>query len=64
MISLATMGMLDTSFLVPLQVFQTWILILVKATLVAEFAPRRLAWDSDNDTFVYFNEAVDGLTNV
>ena len=63
MISLVQMGVLDTSFLVPLQVFQTWMMILLKATWVAEFAPRRLAWDSDNETFVYFSEAVEGLTN-
>lgn len=61
MISLVQMGILDTSFLVPLQVFQTWMMVLVKATWVAEFAPKRLAWDAENDTFIYASEMVEGL---
>ena len=61
MISLVQLSILDTSFLVPLQVFQTWMMVLVKATWAAEYAPKRLAWDAENDTFIYASDLVEGM---
>lgn len=58
MIGLVTGGFLDASLLVPLQVFQTWIMILVKATWAAEFAPQRLSWSPELDHFIYTSEIV------
>lgn len=58
MISLVTAGLLDTSFLVPLQVFQTWLLVLVKATVVSEWGDRSLEWVPDKDAFVYTSDMV------
>lgn len=63
MISLVQLGILDTSFLVPLQVFQTWMFVLVKATWLAEYAPKRLAWDNESDSFIYASELVEGIAN-
>ena len=56
MISLVTAGLLDSSFLVPLQVFQTWLLVLVKASWMADHSPVRIAWDSEQEGFVPFYE--------
>lgn len=61
MIQLIQWGVMDTSFLVPLQVFQTWICVLVKASLLAEFAPKRLAWVEDTDSFVYASDIIEGI---
>jgi hypothetical protein len=61
MISLVTAGLLDTSFLVPMQVFQTWILILVRASWDAAHAPIRLAWDDSVDGFVPYCDMVQGV---
>jgi hypothetical protein len=58
MISLVTAGLLDTSFLVPLQVFQTWLLVLVKATIISEWGDRQLEWVPDKEAFVYTCESV------
>lgn len=58
MISLVTAGLLDTSFLVPLQVFQTWLIVLIKASLIAEWGERSLEWVPDKEAFVYTSEMV------
>lgn len=58
MISLVTAGLLDTSFLVPLQVFQTWLLVLVKATVVSEWGDRQLEWVPEEGAFVYTYEGL------
>lgn len=58
MISLVTAGLLDSSFLVPLQVFQTWLVVLAKASWVSEHAPLRVAWDAELEGFVPFYEVV------
>jgi hypothetical protein len=63
MIQLIQWGVMDTSFLVPLQVFQTWMFILVKATWVAEFAPKRLAWVEESDSFIYASDLVEGIAS-
>tara|TARA_R110000824_G_scaffold328305_2_gene515207 strand:+ start:546 stop:737 length:192 start_codon:yes stop_codon:yes gene_type:complete len=54
MISLVTAGLMDTSFLIPLQVFQTYIMVLAKASWVATHAPIRIAWDPVLEGFVPF----------
>jgi hypothetical protein len=60
MVSLATMGMLDTSFLVPLQVYQTILIDMVKSSLMAVLLPTRLVWDEGRDAFIYAYEATGG----
>ena len=60
LISLATSGNLDASFLIPLQVYQGMILGLVKETLMAAILPARLAYDPDKETYVYAYEAIEG----
>lgn len=61
MISLATMGMLDTSFLVPLQVYQTILIDMVKSSLMAALLPTRLAWDESKDAFIYAYETTSSM---
>jgi hypothetical protein len=63
MISLVTAGLLDTSFLVPLQVFQTWLMVLIKASVVSAHAPLRLAWDEGVDGFVPYYDMVQGVVS-
>lgn len=60
MISLVTAGLLDSSFLVPLQVFQTWIFILVKASWCIDHSPVRVAWDAELEGFVPYH-VVEGV---
>ncbi len=61
MISLVTAGLLDSSFLVPLQVFQTWLMVLVKASWVAEHAAVRVAWNDELEGFVPFYDMAEGV---
>lgn len=61
MISLVTSGLMDLSFLVPLQVFQTWIMYLAKATWLAEFAPKRVVWSPEKADFIYPYDLVQGV---
>jgi len=60
MLSLATSGLIDVSFLPFLQWGQTWMLSLIKTTLVASFAPRRLIYDPQLDDFIYASDAFGG----